>query len=67
MYLLEILSPFHCIFHCRYAATQADPALLHTLARVSQHRLEALHPPLLSCPATGLAITVFKRVGISLC
>ena len=62
--MLEILSPFHCIFHCRYAATQADPALLHTLARVSQHRLEALHTHLLSCPATGLGITAFKRVGI---
>ena len=62
--MLEIISSIHCTFRCRYAATQADSALLHTLARVSQHRLEALHTHLLSCPATGLGITAFKRVGI---
>ena len=48
---------------CRYTAAAADPAFLHTICRVYQHRTDTLLTHLLSSPDTGMGYTAYRKVG----
>ena len=48
---------------CRYTAAAADPAFLHTICRVYQHRTDTLLTHLLSSPDTGMGCTAYRKVG----
>ena len=47
----------------RYCSTPADLALLHSMCRTAQHRLQALKATVLASAACGLGITTMCEVN----
>ena len=47
----------------RYCSTPADLALLHSMCRTAQHRLQALKATVLASAACGLGVTSMCEVN----